>query len=201
MTPDLHGHRPMSPISGGSSPLTQRNRFPTSSGRASTAMALCWSTPPRKTSQQRRPYRPVIYDIKPALKESNGRKKIKKEKLFVAKSWKTDPGDLNVLQSPPARASVSFLSAWKNGGTLNRITTAIHTCVSPLDPKAFTDRSTVVSLRSTEPYRYYFRKATFKQLVLAELPRLLLTASVDSYCYYCHCNSTTIVLPLATLLL
>ncbi|KAI9528042.1 hypothetical protein NQZ68_024798 [Dissostichus eleginoides] len=43
MTPDLHGHRPVSPISGGSSPLTQRNRFPTSSGRASTAMApLLW---------------------------------------------------------------------------------------------------------------------------------------------------------------
>lgn len=45
MTPDLHDHRAMSPISGGSSPPTQRNRFPTSSGRASTAMALRWSTP------------------------------------------------------------------------------------------------------------------------------------------------------------
>lgn len=45
ITPDLHGNRATSPISGGSSPLTQRNRFPTSSGRASTAMAFCWSKP------------------------------------------------------------------------------------------------------------------------------------------------------------
>lgn len=49
MTPDLQSHRVMSPISGGWSPLTQRNRFPTSSGRASTAMALGWSNPPSKT--------------------------------------------------------------------------------------------------------------------------------------------------------
>lgn len=68
MTPDLHGHRPMSPISGGSSPATQRKRFPTSSGRASTAMALRRSKPPlEKTSQQRRPYRPATYDMKNVL--------------------------------------------------------------------------------------------------------------------------------------
>lgn len=44
MTPDLQSQRAMSPISGCLSPLTQRNRFPTSSGRASTAMALAGRT-------------------------------------------------------------------------------------------------------------------------------------------------------------
>lgn len=69
MTPDLQGHRSMSPISGGSSPLTQRNRFPTSSGRASTAMAprLVQKHPPlKKLPNQRHPQSLVIYDIKPA---------------------------------------------------------------------------------------------------------------------------------------
>lgn len=80
MTPDLQGHRSMSPISGGSSPLTQRNRFPTSSGRASTAMALAGPNPPlKKLPNQRHPESLVIYDIKPASwGESNTRKKIKK---------------------------------------------------------------------------------------------------------------------------
>lgn len=101
MTPDLQGHRSMSPISGGSSPLTQRNRFPTSSGRASTAMAprLVQKHPPlKKLPNQRHPQSLAIYDIKPARwGESNVRKKIKKnENSLPINGEKANPGDLNV---------------------------------------------------------------------------------------------------------
>lgn len=95
MTPDLHGHRLMSPISGGSSPLTQRNRFPTSSGRASTAMALYWSKKNLEKLRQRRPYRSVIYYMKSALK-SYQIKKTKKSKYVWLKSAKR-PGGFKYL--------------------------------------------------------------------------------------------------------
>lgn len=95
MTPDLQGHRSMSPISGGSSPLTQRNRFPTSSGRASTAMAprLVQKHPPlKKLPNQRHPQSLVIYDIKPARwGKSNVRKKIKKKCKEFADKWRKKP--------------------------------------------------------------------------------------------------------------
>lgn len=91
------------------------------------------------------------------------------------------------------RSSVSrlfSLSMKKRWRTLNRITAAIHTCVSPLDPKAFTDRSTVVSLRSIEPHRYYFRTTTPIIASTCKTATTNSTASVDNLCfYYYHCNS------------
>lgn len=101
MTPDLQGHRSMSPISGGSSPLTQRNRFPTSSGRASTAMAprLVQKHPPlKKLPNQRHPQSLVIYDIKPARwgVSPTWERKLKNEKSLPINGEKANPGDLNV---------------------------------------------------------------------------------------------------------
>lgn len=108
MTPDLQGQRSMSPSSGGSSPLTQRKRFPTSSGRASTAMAprRLRKHPPEKTSRPTAPQSLAVYDIKPTRwGESNARKKIKKWKQFADKEAK--PGDLNA-RPVSTRSSVSL---------------------------------------------------------------------------------------------
>lgn len=103
----------------------------------------------------------------------------------------------------PLKRQSLFSQHEKNGGTLNRITAAIHTCVSPLDPKAFTDRSMVVSLRAIEHIGTIFAKLLLELLALEELPRLLVTTSVGNLCFYCHSqsNSTIVLVLLLSLLL
>lgn len=170
MTPDLQGQRAMSPISGGSSPLTQRNRFPTSSGRASTAMALAGQNPPlEKTSQQRRPRSLVIYDIKPALGKSKGRKKkkLKLKRVCRQNGQKKRPGGFKcVAVSTRSNVRLFFSLHKKNRVTLHRITTAIHASVSPQGYVGIHRRGCVPPRRW-----YYFRSAAPVCEARARTPR------------------------------
>lgn len=78
----------------------------------------------------------------------------------------------------------------KNGGILNRITAAVHTCVSPQDPKAFTNRTTAVSLRSAE----HHVSALFSQNYYYYCCRTptICVYSAHEFCLYYHYRISTV---------
>lgn len=106
MTPDLHDQRETSPAAGGPSPLTQRKRFPTSSGRASAAIA---PPPPAPPPAAKLPKGDAFTSLSFGTPTQGIRWKERKSrnKSCERNGAEGDPGALNVLRPPPARASPS----------------------------------------------------------------------------------------------
>lgn len=119
MTPTRHGQREISASSGGASPLTHRNRFPTSPVRASTtAAAAAMDGPFRHTERAQKPLGKLQHrrptdrtlttgELVNGTKEEKKEKKLKKGKARIRSfcvSTATRRGDLNFFQPPPANS-------------------------------------------------------------------------------------------------